>query len=78
MTSKSDQLEFKVNNPAGSLKYESDNKTLKEAVESFEKELIEHYLEMKGGSVYEVADVLGITPSGLYKKIRKYGILQEL
>lgn len=57
-----------------SLMSEFMNGTLKSAMEKFEREYLKYSLNQSGKNVTEVAKMLGIHPSGLYKKIEKYGL----
>lgn len=73
--SKTDKLVFNL--PSSSDVTNTAEGTLTEKVERFEKQCIEQTLNSLNGSVYAAAAALGITPSGLYKKIRKHGIKSE-
>jgi two-component system nitrogen regulation response regulator NtrX len=47
---------------------------LNEAREVFEKRFIEQGLKKNGNNITKTAQTLGIYPSNLHGKIRKYGI----
>jgi len=52
----------------------SDDDTLKDALSKFEKQHILRALNGANGNISVAAEALGVHPSGLYKKIGKYGI----
>lgn len=51
--------------------------TLKAVMEDYEKRYIARVLEDTGGDKIKAAQILGIDPSWLYKKIKKYGITMD-
>ena len=53
------------------------NQDLKSCVEAFEKQRILEGLERCGGSIAKAAALLGVTRSGLYKKMARYGIERD-
>lgn len=53
---------------------EYNSMKLAEARDLFEKRIIEHRLNENGGNVSRTAQALGVYPSNLHSKIRKYGI----
>jgi two-component system, NtrC family, nitrogen regulation response regulator NtrX len=54
-----------------------DNMKLNEAKDSFERELIQKKLKETGQNISKAAEELGITPSNLHGKLKKYGIRIE-
>ena len=53
---------------------EYDSMKLNEARGTFERRLIERRLEVNGGNVSKTAQALGVYPSSLHGKIKKFGI----
>jgi two-component system nitrogen regulation response regulator NtrX len=47
---------------------------LAEAKDEFERELLIRKLEEHGGNITRTSNSLGITPSHLHNKLKKYGI----
>jgi len=47
---------------------------LAEAKDEFERELLIRKLEEHGGNITRASKALGITPSHLHNKLKKYGI----
>jgi sigma-54 dependent transcriptional regulator, acetoin dehydrogenase operon transcriptional activator AcoR len=55
-------------------KYIMDKNPLKDIVDEVEKELIISTLEKTGGNKNETAKILGLSRTGLYKKLRRLGL----
>ena len=53
---------------------EYDNMKLNEARQEFEKKLIVKKLEETGYNITKTAQLLGVYPSNLHSKMKKYGI----
>lgn len=67
------------NNPLTSLKKgitfsETENKSLPEIIEEFEKKYISEYLHSNEGNISKTAKDLGLSRAGLYKKLKRYNI----
>lgn len=52
----------------------SEDESLNQAIEQFEKNYLAHMLAVKGGSRAETSRALGIDPSTLYRKMEKFGL----
>ena len=51
-----------------------DEMKLSEAKDEFEREFLVRKLEEQSGNITRASETLGITPSHLHNKIKKYGI----
>jgi len=54
--------------------YINNKRTLKETIEDIEKQIILECLEKTEGNKNKSAKILGLSRTGLYKKIDRYGI----
>ncbi|MFB3089987.1 MAG: helix-turn-helix domain-containing protein, partial [Gammaproteobacteria bacterium] len=50
---------------------------LREAREQFEKEYLQHQLNLVGGSVSKVAEAVGMERTHLYRKLKSLGITSK-
>ena len=74
-----DLLSDEIRQPSlsSALKIPGDAKSLKEIIAQFERSLIQEQLNSCNGNVSRLAQRLGITRQGLFKKINKYQIERE-
>ncbi|WP_291634085.1 sigma 54-interacting transcriptional regulator [Clostridium sp.] len=56
-------------------KYSLENNYLKEVVENIEKDLIMECIKKTGGNKKETAKILGLSRTGLYKKLNRYNLM---
>ncbi|MFT5874421.1 MAG: transcriptional regulator with PAS, ATPase and Fis domain [Clostridium sp.] len=58
-------------------KYSLENNYLKEVVENIEKDLIMECIKKTGGNKKETAKILGLSRTGLYKKLNRYNLMES-
>ena len=57
-------------------KYSLENNYLKDVVENIEKDLIMECIKKTGGNKKETAKILGLSRTGLYKKLNRYNLME--